>query len=68
VGLALAATLPGFAGCGGKNGEGKATPTATATARATATATGTAGLELPEDLTDEQKDAVLQIPNQAIRD
>jgi len=52
VGLALAATLLGLAACGGEeDGEDKAT----------ATATGTAGLELPSDLTDDQKDAVLQI-------
>ena len=52
VGLALAATLLGLAACGGEeDGEDKATPTA--------------GLELPADLTDEQKDAILQIPNLA---
>jgi hypothetical protein len=52
VGLALAATLLGLAACGGgEGGEDKATPTVT----------GTAGLELPSDLTDDQKDAVLQI-------
>jgi hypothetical protein len=54
IGLALLATLLVFAACGG-GGEDEGD--------ATATATGTGGLKLPPDLTDEQKDAVLQIKN-----
>jgi len=63
VSLAVTATVLGLAACGGGGGEGK--PTATATGTATATATGTAGLELPADLSDEQKAAIIQIPNLA---
>ena len=50
MGLLLLGTVLGFAACGG-GGEDEGE------------ATGTAGLELPSDLTDEQKDAVLQIKN-----
>jgi hypothetical protein len=49
VGLLLLGTVVGLAGCGGDGGgedEGE---------------TRTAGLELPSDLTEEQKDAILQI-------
>jgi hypothetical protein len=56
LGLVLLGMALGFATCGGEGeDEGEATPTAT----------GTAGLELPPDLTDEQKDAILQIKNLA---
>jgi hypothetical protein len=57
VSVGFSAALLGLAACGGENQEDKATTTVTAT--------GTAGLELPADLSDEQKAAILQIPNLA---
>jgi hypothetical protein len=56
AGLVLLGSVLGLAACGGDGGdEGKASPTAI----------GTGGLDLPSDLTDEQKAAVLQIKNLA---